>query len=150
MSAQNPRVECPECGRVLPNNVSQRHARSHDAEVQEARRQRKCDRQRAYNQTPSGKATAARARHSETGRKADVERHRRRLATPEGRAAARAHNAIRAAVKRGRIVREGCRACGSPDSFAHHPNGYEGEARWDIEWLCMAHHMEAHGRVVQR
>jgi hypothetical protein len=148
MSTQNPRVACAVCGRTLPNNVIERHGRSHDAALQEAKRQRKCDRQRAYNQTEAGRTVARRTRHSEQGRRANIERHRRWFQTPTGRAATRAHNAVRAAIQRGRIVKKPCAVCGLLEAFAHHPNGYEGQARWDITWLCLVHHMEAHGRVV--
>lgn len=144
---RNPTVECSVCGRPMTNNLIGRHVAAHDPAAAEARRQRKRDRQRAYNQTPEGKATAARARHSEQGRRAGVERHRKWHRTERGRLAHQAHTAIAAAVRRGTLAKEPCIRCGSPESFAHHPNGYAGACRWDIEWLCLTHHMEAHGRV---
>ena len=144
---RNPSVECPSCGRRMTNNLIGRHLPTHDPMHVEANRLRHAERQRRYHQTPAGQALAARARHSENGRRASIERARRWHRTESGRLAHNAHSAVSAAVRAGRVAKEPCIRCDSWESFAHHPRGYQGGARWDIEWLCLDHHMEAHGRA---
>ena len=46
-------------------------------------------------------------------------------------------------LKRGKIVREGCAECGKPAEM-HHWHGYEGDAAYDVQWLCRLHHVAAH------
>jgi hypothetical protein len=47
----------------------------------------------------------------------------------------------------GRIIAEPCAECGAEPAQAHHPNGYEGDAMYDIVWLCSKHHRAAHRRA---
>lgn len=143
----NPIVACEVCERRMPNNAIGRHVLAHDAGRQEARRVAKNDRQRAYNQTEAGKATKARRIRSEVGREGFTRRRRRWRTEGHGRAAYQAHNAVQRAVQSGRLVRRPCEVCADPRSFAHHHMGYAVEHRLVVTWLCLAHHMEAHGRV---
>jgi rRNA maturation protein Nop10 len=46
-------------------------------------------------------------------------------------------------LKRGKIVREACAECGEPAEM-HHPHGYEGDAAYDVQWLCRTHHLAVH------
>jgi hypothetical protein len=56
----------------------------------------------------------------------------------------RAHDAVKHALRSGRLVRLPCADCGSPHSEAHHSNGYD-RAHWlDVEWLCRSHHKLRH------
>lgn len=55
-----------------------------------------------------------------------------------------AHHAVARAIGRGRLVRQPCAVCGATKVHAHHPRGYVGDARLDVEWLCALHHHQAH------
>jgi hypothetical protein len=144
---RNPRVECPTCGRWLTSNLIGRHVAAHDPAVREARRIHKNGHQRSYHQSPAGRMTRRRWTRSPRGLAGARRREERWRRTEQGRKAHSAHTAVYVALRDGRLVRKPCRICGDPKAFAHHPNGYEGIHRLDVEWLCLTHHMEAHGRV---
>lgn len=59
-------------------------------------------------------------------------------ANPEKR---RAHNKVANAIKAGRLEREPCAFCGSPDSEAHH---HDYSKPLDIVWTCRLHHRRLH------
>jgi hypothetical protein len=52
-----------------------------------------------------------------------------------------AHNAVARAIKSGALSRQPCAACGSTKVVAHHPDYDKPLA---VEWLCQAHHKQAH------
>lgn len=143
----NPRVDCPSCGRTIGNNSIARHLRTHDPAHREAKRLGKNERQRAYAQTPDGKATTRNARRSAVGAASHRRRVVRHRQTEVGRMAHAAHAAVARALNRGDLVRLPCQRCGSDRVEAHHPNGYAPEHQLDVVWLCHADHMEAHDRV---
>ena len=78
-----------------------------------------------YRQTEAGKEVRQRGQAKEiaTGRKA-------------------AREAVRRAVRSGRLVRVPCH-CGNAQTEAHHHRGY-GEHRLDVMWLCRTHHEAEH------
>lgn len=51
------------------------------------------------------------------------------------------------ALAAGTISRQPCQECGDPDAIAHHHKGYDHPL--EIEWLCLHHHMIAHGRGIE-
>lgn len=55
-----------------------------------------------------------------------------------------AQNALRAAVKVGKVIKQPCVACGDYRVEAHHRAGYAKENWLNVEWLCHAHHTKAH------
>lgn len=55
----------------------------------------------------------------------------------------KAHAAVAAALRSGKLKRGKCRDCGSHRVHAHHPS-YEPENWLDIVWLCPLHHRRAH------
>jgi len=57
--------------------------------------------------------------------------------------ARRAHVLVRAAVRKGTLVKQPCEDCGDPNSEAHHPN-YAEPLR--VVWLCRQHHKRRHAR----
>lgn len=65
-----------------------------------------------------------------------------RLRNPE---AVRAHNAVKEALRTGKLVKLPCQVCGSPHSEAHHPN-YDKPLR--VRWLCRIHHKRLHQRQI--
>jgi len=56
----------------------------------------------------------------------------------------RAHYRVQAAVVAGRLLVGPCAECGAEKVHAHHANGYEGDAVFDVVWLCPKHHSAAH------
>jgi hypothetical protein len=55
----------------------------------------------------------------------------------------KAHNAVAAAVRSGKLKQKPCEkpGCGHPDTEAHHPDYSK---PLDVVWLCRAHHEEVH------
>ena len=47
-------------------------------------------------------------------------------------------------IRKGVIIKETCSACGEKKVQCHH-NDYDNPM--DVEWLCIKHHMEKHGKV---
>ncbi len=76
------------------------------------------------------RVTRARARYDQ---KRNISDHRRRQA--------KAHSAVRTALKNGTIVRGFCEICGSPLTEAHHDN-YDYPLQ--VKWLCKIHHIASH------
>lgn len=64
------------------------------------------------------------------------------LAHPEAR---KAHLAVAAAVRAGRITRQPCQECGHPRTDAHHQNYGE---PLSVEWLCRRHHVARHRKPI--
>ena len=86
------------------------------------------------------------------------EKHKKYMATPEGKAAHsrataawKSNNAVRraanvilgSAVKRGKIQKQPCWVCGK-NAEAHHPDY---DRPLDVVWLCNTHHREVHAMV---
>ncbi|MER9763116.1 hypothetical protein [Mesorhizobium sp. M0138] len=55
-----------------------------------------------------------------------------------------AQAALRSALKRGLIIQEACKDCGSSDAEAHHPD-YDRPLA--VDWLCRLHHRREHIRM---
>jgi hypothetical protein len=84
---------------------------------------------RVYDSTPD-----ARAKHRENARQY-------RARNPEK---VRAHNAVRHAVKMGRLQRTGCAVCGAGNAHAHH---HDYTKPLDVIWLCKTHHADEHRKA---
>lgn len=54
---------------------------------------------------------------------------------------AAAHDAVKDALRAGRLVRSPCEVCGEPKAQAHHDDYTR---PLDVRWLCKAHHDEWH------
>ena len=66
---------------------------------------------------------------------------RQRLKFPERKAA---YDAVRYALKTGKLKREACSRCGSEDKAEAHHEDYA--RKLDVTWLCQPCHNEAHNR----
>lgn len=53
----------------------------------------------------------------------------------------RAHRAVEAALKSGKLIRRPCERCGDTRSQAHHDDYFHPLA---VTWLCQPHHRERH------
>lgn len=93
----------------------------------EWRRARKDLRDRAYRAAQPSVGTRS--------TKAYKQRHPQRIA---------AHDAVRRALRSGRLIRETCQLCGIRRTHAHHHRGYAPEHHLDVVWLCPAHHRAVH------
>jgi len=87
-------------------------------------------RQKRYEQTEKGKLQQ---------KKYDAKRYE----GVEGKARMAAKNAVKYALKVGKLVKEPCWICGENMSEAHHPS-YAKDMRLAVTWLCSAHHNAIH------
>jgi hypothetical protein len=87
-------------------------------------------RQKRYEQTEKGKLQQ---------KKYDAKRYE----GVEGKARMAAKNAVKYALKVGKLVKEPCWICGENMSEAHHPS-YAKDMRLAVTWLCSVHHNEIH------
>lgn len=91
---------------------------------------KKQERQKKYEKTEKGKLIA-------------IKYFRNRYKTPDGKARQAAKNAVKYALKTGKLIKEKCFMCGSEDSVAHH-SSYAKDMRLAVTWLCVPHHNEIH------
>lgn len=54
-----------------------------------------------------------------------------------------AREAVARAIRAGRITRDACETCGSPDTEAHHDDYAK---PLSVRWLCRKHHRELHAK----
>lgn len=54
-----------------------------------------------------------------------------------------AHTLVAQAIRDGKIKKQPCKVCGNERAIAHHPDY---DKPLEVEWLCLSHHMAAHGR----
>ena len=80
---------------------------------------------------------------SEKGRLVAENYRKRKNATPEGKARMAAKNAVKYALRKGKLVKLPCFVCGEVVTEAHHPS-YAWDMRLCVTWLCSAHHNEIH------
>ena len=89
--------------------------------------------QKSYDLTPKGQATRYRYES-------------KRYRGPEGKARLAAKNAVKYAVRTGKLKRLPCEVCGDSKAVAHH-SSYEKDMRLCVTWLCVAHHNELHNQT---
>ena len=56
----------------------------------------------------------------------------------------KAYQAVAHAIRSGKLPREACRKCATPNAQAHHSHGYAPENWLRVEWLCRGCHMVEH------
>jgi hypothetical protein len=134
---------CPACERELPHD-----AFSKDRSTKSGLRAycRECSsekaRERYYaNPKPVDELERRRARarawnHANRKRKM-LNRDIYRARWPERESA---RNAVRYALRMGRMERQPCEVCGDPKSQAHHDDYAK---KLEVRWLCQTHHAEA-------
>ena len=59
-----------------------------------------------------------------------------------------AHEAVREAIRNGRLVPGPCAVDAVYPTQAHHPRGYEPPNHLDVVWLCARCHERIHGRSI--
>ena len=93
----------------------------------------------------SGKKKLRQDRYKKTEKAKTVAKRyeTKRYSTKEGKARLAAKNAVKYALRVGKLVKEPCWICGEIMSEAHHPS-YAKDMRLAVTWLCSAHHNEIH------
>lgn len=102
-------------------------------------------RREAINARLSGKKQVRQKRYeeSEKGKLTTKKYEKKRYQTEEGKARQAAKNAVRYAVRTGKLVKEPCFMCGNQQAEAHH-SSYAQNMRLAVTWLCADHHNEIH------
>jgi hypothetical protein len=91
---------------------------------------KKKQRQKKYDATEKGIAT--RKKYED-----------KRYLLPEGKLRLAAKNAVRYALRTGKIMKLPCFVCGDLLVEAHHPS-YAEDMRLSVVWLCSVHHNQIH------
>jgi len=99
----------------------------------------------AINARLSGKKQIRQKRYEQTekGKLQQKKYDAKRYSGEEGKARLAAKNAVKYALKVGKLVKEPCWICGENMSEAHHPS-YAKDMRLAVTWLCSAHHNAIH------
>ena len=99
----------------------------------------------AINARLSGKKQVRQKRYeqSEKGKLQQKKYDAKRYGSKEGKARLSAKNAVKYALKVGKLVKQPCWICGEIMSEAHHPS-YAEDMRLAVTWLCKTHHNEIH------
>lgn len=105
-----------------------------------AARQRECINQRLSEKK---KIRQKKYRSSEKGKLSDRKHEEKRYSTIEGKKRLSAKNAVKYAVKVGKLIKEPCFICGDAKSVAHH-SSYAEDMKLAVTWLCSKHHNEIH------
>jgi hypothetical protein len=105
-------------------------------------------RKEAINARLSGKKQIRQKRYEETekGKLVSKKYYQSKYQSPEGKARQAAKNAVKYAIKTGKLVKEPCFVCGLKESVAHH-SSYAKDMRLVVTWLCTRHHNEIHNPV---
>ena len=96
---------------------------------------RKQERQKKYETTEKAKIVAKRY-------------NAKRYSGEKGKARQAAQNAVKYALKVGRIEKLPCFVCGEKMTEAHHPS-YAKDMRLVVTWLCSRHHNEIHNPALE-
>jgi hypothetical protein len=99
----------------------------------------------AVNARASGKKKIRQERYklTEKGKLCRKKYDESRFSTEKGKARLAAKNAVRYAIKAGKLIKEPCWICGDLNTVAHHPS-YAEDMRLVVSWLCVNHHNEIH------
>lgn len=105
-------------------------------------------RKEAINARLSGKKQARQKKYgaTEKGKLVAKKYYQGRYKTPEGKLRESAKNAVKHALKTGKLAKQPCFICGIEKSVAHH-SSYAEDMRLVVTWLCMPHHNEIHNPV---
>lgn len=136
-------VACPKC-RALPGDPCR--STKHKGE-RPAMRKLHGLRRGGLRRCACGAETAARSCVDCTARRG-VEAARKRQLTPTARAKRAARDAVREALKSGRLVRPVyCACCGKPGRLVAHHASYAREDRLRVVWLLPRCHSRLHARL---
>ncbi len=109
---------------------------------------KKSRKKEAINARISGKKQIRQKKYEES-KKGKISKQKyedKRYKTPEGKVRQSAKNAVKYALRKGKIVKLPCFSCGNVNTEAHHPS-YAWDMRLCVTWLCSQHHNEIHNPV---
>lgn len=114
-------------------------------EYRASERGKEARRKEAIKSRLSGKKQERQKRYeaSEKGKLIAKRYYQKRYQTDEGKIRQAAKNAVKYAVKTGKLVKEPCFMCGDQQAVAHH-SSYAKDMRLAVTWLCVDHHNEIH------
>ena len=106
---------------------------------------KKARQKEAINSRISGKKKERQRRYdlTEKGIETRKKYENKRYLSVEGKIKLSAKNAVRYALKTGKIVKLPCFVCGDTSVEAHHPS-YAKDMRLSVVWLCSVHHNQIH------
>ena len=120
---------CYETSKIYRASPKGKAARQREA-IKARLSGKKQERQSKYNASEKGIATA---------KKYEAKRY----STVESKTKLAAKNAVRYALKTGKLEKMACFVCGNINSESHHPS-YAEDMRLSVVWLCKQHHNEIH------
>jgi len=111
----------------------------------ESERGKEARKKEAINARLSGKKQVRQKRYeqSEKGKLQQKKYDAKRYGSEEGKSRLSAKNAVKYALRVGKLVKQSCWICGEIMSEAHHPS-YAKDMRLAVTWLCKTHHNEIH------
>lgn len=83
---------------------------------------------------------------TDKGRQTAKKYEQNRCSGEAGKLRQAARNAVKYAIKVGKLIKEPCFMCGSQKAIAHH-SSYAKDMRLLVTWLCSKHHNEIHNFV---
>ena len=106
---------------------------------------KKTRKKEAINSRISGKKKERQQRYDATEKGIENKKRyeNKRYFSPEGKLRVAAKNAVRYALRIGKIVKLPCFVCGDTSVEAHHPS-YAKDMRLSVVWLCSVHHNQIH------
>lgn len=140
------RKQCFKCKRTKPIAMFYSHQMMADGHLNKCKSCAKKDVRKRYY-SPEGRKKALlyeKFRNQTASRKAArlIYQSRRRKNRP---GINEAREAVKNALKDGRLIRQPCTVCNNPKSEAHHDDYRK---KLSVKWLCFKHHREAHGQIV--
>jgi hypothetical protein len=136
---------CFKCGQEKPLSEFYEHPGMADGHLGKCKECAKRDARENYANKRKQYSEYERQRFKKPERKAATlaTQRRRRAAHPEKEAA---YNAVHRALRSGKLKRQPCKYCGSPDTQAHHADYSK---PLEVEWVCFKCHREhEHGQTV--
>ena len=106
---------------------------------------KKARQKEAINARLSGKKKVRQEKYRQTekAKEANKRYEKKRCLSEEGKTKLAAKNAVRYALRIGKMKQEPCSICGEEMSQAHHPS-YAPDMKLSVVWLCHEHHNQIH------
>ena len=133
---------CFKCGIVKPLDEFYRHSAMSDGRLGKCKECTKNDVSENYYKRRKQYATYEKARFQSQRRKEWLKVYGP-IAKARNAHKVKARCAVANALQDGKICRKPCEVCGSLVVQAHHDDYSK---PLDVRWLCLAHHLEAHGK----
>lgn len=117
-----------------------------ESELGKAVRQKE---RRAAKESGKYKQWQTKYENSDKGRERNKRYEQTRYESIEGKARLAAKNAVKYAIKTGKLIKQPCFMCGEIKTHAHH-SSYAKDMRLSVTWLCHAHHNQIHNFVKEK